>query len=1283
MKHDSASTQPRHRRGRGLWWKAPIALLVLLVVFIALLPTFVSWGLGHGVIRGAIQDRVNGDVALGAINASWFGEQKVQQFVVTAPDGTKAVDLTATLHASLFDLLTGGPDTFEVDLAGAIDTVVRDDGSLGIQNLIKRDPNAPPSPPTPPSSRSNIPAAIVNINTLQVALRGATPDDTLELKDITGTVTLKPGEIVQADLEGASIARGERGTFKLTASAKNAIDRTGAFTPSGAAAAATVAITNVPVPQASAPTLVRDLTLDVQSDDLAKRVAVSIVGEAQVEGEAPSAIDGEVEIASPFSADGQPTISLAAITGSITGTRVPTALLQPFIAAGSPVRLERDVGPVVDVSATFAEGEEKRIEFTLSAAALQAQVAGMVNTADRSFVGNRVLLAARVDPELAQGLAKIGIDQPGRVRAELARVSIPTGEAGAFDLGKIAIAGTVAIENALAVTLPGEDARALQVRGATVNIESDAIGSLVRAHGNAAVDEMTVEFDESITDLVGPDGEIAFDSLVPEGTVKVAGISENAVQAFLPGIADLVTANKVLPAAATVRTTPSEGGWNAELAITGNKLEALTTAQRDGDVVTAQVDRVDMRVSPQLVAQLQQGSESPIALVGPAQLHMTSEPVELDARQLAETDFASIPLRLQGDFAEATLSNVPGIEGNVLVRGFDALITVRRKPERWYGADGSATLALASDGSPVALARFDVSLGEVNGAMQPTGMIALDDINVATLEHALGREAGSLAVLFGDGGDVQLTLDRQDDTFTSNVDAALENLSGSFAATLSPELFTLSAKTSKLVLAQDALNRFLARSKAAPGKNDATQAATLTALSDVPLNAEVRSFRVPVAALKGEPIDSKMVDIDIALSGGPASFSDPTLGTLVSESIAASISSHDLAQGISFQADIKAVAEGESAQPDAGAKPTQLKIAGTLTNLLGDDLRISKEYATLDLTAEATHIPTALVDAMGSFNGLLVAALGPQVEARSKAEQFSLNTGKLTARLEAANGWMEGIVKGRGGVLQLSQANPLKAELEVTPALRDRLLYKIHPLLADIRTTEQPLRIVVPSASVPVTGDVSQLNARIEITIGPVEIDGGSTSLFLLKLFNTNRGKAIPGSIEPIVATITNGVLTYDKFAVHVDKYRMEYSGTIDLNTGSVNLRTELPLDALAASVEELRGYANITVPIVTRGSFGNLKTQIDPQFDIAREAIKGGLKGALDDLLGGDKKKKDKDAEEKPKPEDQVGDILDSILRGVGRRRDQSHTQSEQPGTGDDNDDNGGNEASPRRRQG
>ena len=151
----------------------------------------------------------------------------------------------------------------------------------------------------------------------------------------------------------------------------------------------------------------------------------------------------------------------------------------------------------------------------------------------------------------------------------------------------------------------------------------------------------------------------------------------------------------------------------------------------------------------------------------------------------------------------------------------------------------------------------------------------------------------------------------------------------------------------------------------------------------------------------------------------------------------------------------------------------------------------------------------------------------------------------------------------------------------------------------------------------PVDGDLSRMKGDLEITIGAVAFDSGSLSLSLLSLFNAGK-PVVDGYIEPIVVKIRRGVITYDRFDVRIDKYTLRYTGSIDLKTDRIDLRTEIPLEALALTFKELEGYVDkITVPIVTRGTLDDYKTEIDPDFDLGAAAAEAGFHGVLQNVLG------------------------------------------------------------------
>ena len=71
----------------------------------------------------------------------------------------------------------------------------------------------------------------------------------------------------------------------------------------------------------------------------------------------------------------------------------------------------------------------------------------------------------------------------------------------------------------------------------------------------------------------------------------------------------------------------------------------------------------------------------------------------------------------------------------------------------------------------------------------------------------------------------------------------------------------------------------------------------------------------------------------------------------------------------------------------------------------------------------------------------------------------------------------------------------------------------------------------------------------------------------------------------------------------------------------------------------------DLTVPFVLRGPFGKAKYELDPEFDIGKVAVEAGLRGVLDELLGGEKKGDGK------KKDDPIGDLIGDFLGGKKKK--------------------------------
>ena len=165
----------------------------------------------------------------------------------------------------------------------------------------------------------------------------------------------------------------------------------------------------------------------------------------------------------------------------------------------------------------------------------------------------------------------------------------------------------------------------------------------------------------------------------------------------------------------------------------------------------------------------------------------------------------------------------------------------------------------------------------------------------------------------------------------------------------------------------------------------------------------------------------------------------------------------------------------------------------------------------------------------------------------------------------------------------------------------------------------------VSNASASRKGDLSQLNADIRIDIGEVELASGSLTLQLLPLFNTQHTDVIPARFDPIIIEIRNGIAHYKEFRLTIaNKYSIPHSGTINLVTRELHLRSAVPLTGLGYSIKELRGLAtDIDVPLLITGTIDHPKVDIDPHFDLTKilqSGVLNTISEAISDALGGDK---------------------------------------------------------------
>jgi hypothetical protein len=809
----------------------------------------------------------------------------------------------------------------------------------------------------------------------------------------------------------------------------------------------------------------------------------------------------------------------------------------------------------------------------------------------------------------------------------------------------------------------------IEIQNVDVKFETPGLGQFVTLQGSAMIDGAPATINQRITGLFNAAGELEAMNALAAGDLKIDGLRPATLVKFAPEQRELI--DQAVGSGLTVAATSTVSGsdMNVELNANAHAFSMRANATKRPDAVNIVSTLLTLNVTPELAASLQRGSEKPITVAEPTTI--TLDLSQIDLIKNAQGSFALADQPITGSLSvnDVVLQNAPGFAEPLGVRELVAQLTREREGSYdTYLINGDVTLHRAQADRLLGHARYKIKLdtrqvGEAPREIRPHADIGFTELSIRHLERMMAMERGAISQWTGDKGELSAHVEGQiGSNLRANLRSALPNLKGDFNAETDMKMVTVTAQTSTLSLSREAVEKRLnppppkaataaARRAAEEDQESAPAPANITMAADVPMTLDVQKLRFPLAMATREAFDPAQVEIDIRLTGGPITLINPDQQQTSGSDLNVALNTANLAEGLNFSIKGKAEAESSSSpsQPEDKTRkeppftigeptkdqpqtapatpvgPGDIDISGKLVGFLSEAGAFDVDAAKLQMTANVKSMPSAIADAFANMKGLLVAAVGPQMNATFVADDFSVNSGTLNARIDATNGWLEAPLRGREHAFRTLRDESVRAELAISPALRDRLLQNIHPILADIRTTEQPLRINLPLVVAPINEethafDISQLKADIEITIGKVELDSGSKTLSVLRFFGEDKERAtIPGEIAPITATIRNGVVKYQKFAVNIDKYTLNYSGEINLVKSTVDLRTEVPLRALGHAVKELEPYADkIAVPLVTRGTFGNLKTQIDPDFDVGKAALDAGFRGSLQQLFEG-----------------------------------------------------------------
>ena len=343
-------------------------------------------------------------------------------------------------------------------------------------------------------------------------------------------------------------------------------------------------------------------------------------------------------------------------------------------------------------------------------------------------------------------------------------------------------------------------------------------------------------------------------------------------------------------------------------------------------------------------------------------------------------------------------------------------------------------------------------------------------------------------------------------------------------------------------------------------------------------------------------------------------FSNVTLSGTIEKELAEHVT------GVKFGSTSTISAQLEQIDFDGNANFTSTFTIGDQKTLVqGSTTRTSSGSVHLNLAA--TGIDTRLIDAMCNSGGVLVDAVGSpatlELLATNILEDATVVVGGSTkkATFESSLGFS-------GGNVFTIKDTTSRVDLLLSNSLTQHVLKDLGPILSDIRSMDHPIKMTISNASASLEGDLSKLNADIHIEIGAVALDSGSLTMQMLPFFNSSRIRLVPAFFDPIHIEIRNGVVQYKEFNLTIDdKYAIPHSGTINLLTRKLDLKSAVPLTGLGHSIKEMRNLeTDIDVPLRITGTIDTPITEVDPSFDLSKilqSVAVEAIGDAIDDALG------------------------------------------------------------------
>lgn len=329
----------------------------------------------------------------------------------------------------------------------------------------------------------------------------------------------------------------------------------------------------------------------------------------------------------------------------------------------------------------------------------------------------------------------------------------------------------------------------------------------------------------------------------------------------------------------------------------------------------------------------------------------------------------------------------------------------------------------------------------------------------------------------------------------------------------------------------------------------------------------------------------------------------------------------------------------------AGAKASELKLDATCADLgaLLDAFTAETEgapqvpaSAAITVAGDIQGLPTALVDALAAQDGLLVDVLGAEMNLELAGSWPGGAGEPLRAKLHSSTASFNVEASLDGSALRSQDGTGIVAKLPLSPLFSERIVGKLVPLCVNASKAPgaAPVGLRVQNFQLPLDGDPAKLNALVELELGEFSYDllpGLSNTLAPLGLSSATKRTT---TLDKLSLPIKNGVVSYERLPISIEGREFAFRGAFDLSKLEYDLSTSVPLEALgskfSSELDKVRKYLDpkLQVPLQLTGTWKSPKLRISDDFtkkvlkDAAEKAAGDALKGGLQDLLGGGKKK-------------------------------------------------------------